>query len=37
MTDEPCTCGCSTTPEPETTDGCTCGCGKQEPKEDVVA
>jgi hypothetical protein len=40
MSDESCTCGCSTSPPTETTDECTCGCGstaEKEPKEGVVA
>jgi hypothetical protein len=40
MSDETCTCGCSTQPENETKDDCTCGCqsrGEQEPKADTLA
>jgi hypothetical protein len=42
MSEESCTCGCSTKPETDTrnSDDCTCGCGAtgaQEPTRDVVA
>jgi len=39
MSEEPCSCGCSTTPPTESTEGCTCGCGEaqKEPREKAVA
>ena len=40
MSDDSCTCGCTTTPATETKDQCGCGCAggaANEPKEEVPA
>ncbi len=40
MSEEPCSCGCSTTPPTESTEGCSCGCSdsqKEQKKDEAVA